>query len=59
MANWLGEDSKKVFEELLKFAKGYQDDLIHNPAIGFESLSAADQKEILATLKQGIPVRIK
>lgn len=59
MVNWLGEDSKKVFDELLKFAKGYQDDLIHNPAIGFESLSAADQKEILATLKQGIPVRIK
>lgn len=59
LINWLGENPDKVFKQLLKFAKGYQDDLIHNPAIGFESLSAADQKEVLATLKKGIPVRIR
>lgn len=59
LVSWLGADPKPIFEQLLKFAKGYQDDLIHNPAIGFEALSAADQQEIMATLKKGIPVRIK
>lgn len=59
LVNWLGDDQKKIFEQLLKFSKGYQDDLIHNPAIGFETLSAGDQKEIMETLKKGIPVRIK
>lgn len=59
LINWLGDDQEKVFDQLLAFAKGYQDDLIHNPAIGFESLSTNDQKEIMATLKKGIPVRIK
>ena len=59
LVSWLGEDPHRQFDQLLKFAKGYQDDLTHNPAIGFEALTAADQQEVMQTLKNGIPVRIK
>ncbi len=59
LINWLGDNPDKLFNQLLKFAKGYQDDLIHKPAIGFETLSEADRQEVLRKLKQGIPVRIK
>lgn len=59
MTQWTDATAGRLLDLLVKFAKGYQDDLIHNPTIGFENLSPVEQKAILEKLRQGQNVEIK
>lgn len=59
MTNWIHSAANELFKLLVTFAKGYQDDLVHNPTIGFENLNPAEQKAILEKLRQGMNVEIE
>lgn len=59
MTNWTHSAANELFKLLVTFAKGYQDDLVHNPTIGFENLNPAEQKAILEKLRQGMNVEIE
>ncbi|GEP73004.1 glutamate-cysteine ligase [Lentilactobacillus rapi DSM 19907 = JCM 15042] len=59
MTTWTDATADRLLDLLVKFAKGYQDDLIHNPTIGFENLSPVEQRAILEKLRQGQNVEIK
>ncbi|GHP14213.1 glutamate--cysteine ligase [Lentilactobacillus fungorum] len=58
LARWSHGSMDTLFKLLMTFSKGYQDDLIHNPTIGFEKLTPTEQQAILEKLRQGTNVEI-
>ena len=49
-------DKQRLFTILTKFSRQYQEKLLKRPLIGFEDQSKAEQRQILHSLQQGIPV---
>ncbi len=59
LVEWAKSSRSDLFNLLLKFAKGYQNDLVNRPTIGFESQTRESQTEILHLLQKGKSILIK